>query len=71
MELAGILLILVLEHFVVTWPSGQAEACKASYGGSNPPVTSASVPLVLIRWMLFVFEASSAAPETHSDPVVK
>jgi elongation factor P len=27
----------------VPWPSGQAEVCKTSYGGSNPPGTSSGV----------------------------
>jgi preprotein translocase subunit SecE len=26
-----------------TWPSGQAEVCKTSYGGSNPPVASSAI----------------------------
>src|SRR5690625_6209652 len=39
---------------MATWPSGEAEVCKTSYGGSNPPVAS-----LIIKFFKFILPRSS------------
>ena len=50
---------------MATWPSGQAEVCKTSYGGSNPPVASYFFAAFVQGFRTLPFHGSN----TGSNPV--